>query len=335
MAFRYEMTGPGIDKLVRAEREPAPPGPGEVQLRLRASSLNFHDYVTLIGLVPHLDYPRVPLSDGCGDVVAVGEGVSAFAPGDRVVTLFYPRWHSGRPTADSKALILGESTDGCLQEFLSIDARSVVRAPANLDDAQAAALVCAGHTAWYALMEEGRLRAGQTVLVQGTGGVSLFALQLAKAAGAQVVATSSTDAKLQKLKALGADHLVNYHAHPDWECEVMRLTGGVDVVIDVGGESTLGRSVACTHTDGFIAVIGVLSGFGLAPVSIIDIMQRNLTLKGVTVGCGESLARFCQFVEAHAIEPVISHRLPAAELARGVALMEGNRHFGKIAITVE
>jgi len=335
VAFRYEMTGPGVDRVVRAEVDPAPPGPGEVQLRMGASSLNFHDYVTLIGLLPHLAYPRVPLSDGCGEVVALGPGVSGFEPGDRAVTLFYPRWHTGRPTPEGKALILGETTDGCLQEFLTIDARSVVRAPANLDDAQAATLVCAGHTAWYALFEEGGLQPGQTVLVQGTGGVSLFALQMAKAVGARVVATSSSDAKLDKLAALGADHLVNYRTHPDWEGEVLRLTGGVDVVIDVGGESTLGRSVACTNTDGFIAVIGVLSGFGLAPVSIIDIMQKNLTLKGVTVGCGESLARCCRFFESHAIAPVISHRLPAAELARGVELMEGGRHFGKIAICIE
>jgi len=335
MVFRYEMTGPGIDKVVRAEAEPVPPGPGEVQVRVRASSLNFHDYVTLIGLVPHLAYPRVPLSDGCGEIAAVGAGVDGYGVGDRVVTLFYPLWRAGRPTGKSKALILGETTDGCLQEYLTLDAHSVVRAPASLDDAQAATLVCAGHTAWYALMEEGRLKAGQTVLVQGTGGVSLFALQLAKAAGAQVIATSSSDAKLERLGALGADHLINYRAHPAWEREVTRLTGGVDVVIDVGGESTLGKSVACTNSDGFIAVIGVLSGFGLAQVSIIDIMQRNLTLKGVTVGCGESLERLCRFVEAHAIEPVISHRLPAAELAQGVALMEGGQHFGKIAINVE
>jgi len=335
MAFRYMMTGPGVDNVVRADVDPVPPGPGEVQVRLRASSLNFHDYVTLIGLVPNLAYPRVPLSDGCGEITALGSGVSGFAAGDRVITLFYPGWQSGRPTRKGKALILGETTDGCLQEYLTIDARSVVRAPDNLDDAQAATLVCAGHTAWYALFEEGNLQAGQTVLVQGTGGVSLFALQLAKAAGAKVVATSSSDAKLERLEALGADYLVNYGTHPDWDAEVKRLTGGVDAVLDVGGEATLGKSVACTNTDGFIAVIGVLGGFGLASVSIIDVMQKNLALKGVTVGCGESLARFCRFVESRAIEPVISHRLPAAELARGVALMEGGQHFGKIAIAVE
>jgi NADPH:quinone reductase-like Zn-dependent oxidoreductase len=335
MAFRYEMTGPGVDNVNRIEADPAPPGPGKVQVRMRASSLNFHDYVTLIGLLPHIEYPRVPLSDGCGKIAAVGEGVRGFGVGDRVVTLFYPSWHAGRPSAESKALILGETTDGCLQEYLNIDAGSVVRAPAILDDAQGATLVCAGHTAWYALMEEHYLQAEQTVLVQGTGGVSLFALQLAKAAGATVVATSSSDEKLEKLKDLGADHLVNYNTHPDWEREVLRLTGGVDVAIDVGGEATLGKSVACANTDGFIAVIGVLSGFGSAPVSIIDVMQKNLTIKGITVGCGESLERLCRHVEAHSIEPVISHTLRAAELSSAVALMEGGQHFGKIAINVE
>jgi NADPH:quinone reductase-like Zn-dependent oxidoreductase len=329
------MQGPGVDNVSRVEADAAAPGPGEVQVRVRASSLNFHDYVTLVGLVPNLRYPLTPLSDGCGEIAAVGEGVTGFAVGDRVISLFYADWHAGRPTAKTKKTILGETTDGCLQEFLNLDARSVVHAPKTLGDTAAATLVCAGHTAWYALVEEGRLAAGQTVLVQGTGGVSLFGLQIAKALGANVVATSSSDDKLAQMTALGADHTVNYQTHPDWEQEVLRLTGGVDAVLDVGGEATLGRAVTCANTDAFIAVIGVLSGFGAAPVSIIDVMQKNLCIRGVTVGCGESLDRFCRFVEENALEPVISHTLPAQELAQAVALMEGGQHFGKIAIEVD
>ncbi|MDX1736174.1 MAG: NAD(P)-dependent alcohol dehydrogenase [Halioglobus sp.] len=335
MAFRYQMTAPGVENVIRTEVEAEPPGPGQVQVRIRASSLNFHDYVTVAGLIPGISYPRVPLSDGCGDITAVGEGVAGLGVGDRVLGLFYPLWHAGRPSRESKRLILGESADGCLQEYLNLDARSVVRAPANLADEEAATLVCAGHTAWYALMEECRLQAGQTVLVQGTGGVSLCALQLAKAVGATVVATSSSDAKLQRLRELGADHTINYGAHREWQEEVQRLTGGVDAVIDVGGEATLCKSFACANTDAFIAVIGVLSGFGAAPVSIIEVMQKNLNIRGITVGCAESLDRLCRFVEAHAISPVISHRLGAAELARGLELMQGGEHFGKIAIRVE
>ncbi|NND66043.1 MAG: NAD(P)-dependent alcohol dehydrogenase, partial [Halioglobus sp.] len=214
MAFRYAMTAGGVDNISRIEADMPAPGPGEVQVRLKGSSLNFHDYVTLAGLIPWIEYPRVPLSDGAGEIVAVGEGVTQYQPGDRVVTLFYPHWHAGRPTAKSKELILGETTDGCAQELLNLDVRSVARAPAHLGDPAAATLVCAGHTAWYALMEECGIGAGDAVLVQGSGGVSLFALQFAKAVGATVVATSSSDHKLERLGELGADHLINYASTP-------------------------------------------------------------------------------------------------------------------------
>lgn len=335
MGFRYVMTAPGVEHVSRQEVATQAPAAGEVQLRVRASSLNYHDLVTLLGLIPDIAYPRVPLSDGCGEIVAVGEGVTGVQVGDRVVGLFYPLWHSGRPSSAGKRLILGESTDGCLQEFLNIDARSVVTAPASLNDAEAATLVCAGHTAWYALMEAFALRPEHTVLIQGSGGVSLFALQIARAVGATVVATSSSDDKLARLAALGADHLVNYRTHPNWEEEVTRLTGGVDAVIDVGGEATLGRSVACAKIDAFIAVIGVLSGFGSAPLSVIEVMQKNLNVRGITVGCGESLERFCRFVDAHSIKPVVSDTYPAGELSAALVQMQEGRHFGKIAVRVE
>lgn len=335
MAFRYEMTAGGVANITRTEADVPPPGPGEVQVRIGGSSLNFHDYVTLSGLIPWVEYPRVPLSDGAGEIVAVGEGVTGYRPGDRVVTLFYPLWHAGRPSAESKRLILGETTDGCAQEYLNLSQHSVAKAPSHLDDPAAATLVCAGHTAWYALMEECAIKAGDRVLVQGSGGVSLFALQFARAVGATVVATSSSDAKLERLRALGADHLVNYATNADWEQAVLEAAGPVAAVIDVGGEATLGKSVACAATDGFIAVIGVLSGFGAASVSIFDVMQKNLTVKGITVGCGESLARMCRFMEEHRIDPVISHRLPVADMAEATALMERGDHFGKIAFSVE
>ncbi len=335
MGFRYVMTEPGAENVVREDVDVVAPGPGEVQMRVRASSLNYHDLVTLLGFIPDIAYPRVPMSDGCGEIVAVGDGVTDHKVGDRVIGLFYPRWHEGRPDSSKKRLILGESTDGCLQEFLNIDAHSVVTAPAALSDEQAATLVCAGHTAWYALMEEFSLQPQHTVLIQGTGGVSLFALQIAKAVGATVVATSSSDEKLARMAELGADYQVNYHSHPDWEQEVQALTGGVDAVIDVGGEATLGRSITCAKIDAFIAVIGVLSGFGSAPVSVIDVMQKNLNVRGITVGCGQSLDRFCRFVEAHSITPVISHTFAAGELSAALSHMQAGQHFGKIAIRVE
>lgn len=335
MAFQYRMTGPGPEAVERVEVDAVAPKAGQLQVRIRASSLNFHDLVTLSGFIPTVDYPCVPLSDGCGEVTAVGAGVDAYALGDRVLPIFFPLWLSGRPSWESKKYVLGERVDGCMQEYFTLDAASAVRAPSNLDDEQAATLNCAALTAWYALIEEAKLQPGQTVLVQGSGGVSLFALQFAKAIGATVVATSSSDDKLAKMTALGADHTVNYSTHPDWEKQVLALCGGVDAVVDVGGQGTLAKTVSCTNTDGFIAVIGVLGGFEAASVSVIDIMQKNLTLKGVTVGCAESFDRMCRFIEQHAIEPVISHTLGAAELGRGLELMQSGQHFGKIAIRIE
>lgn len=332
MAFRYILTAAA--KVERLEGPASAPEPGEVQIRPRASSLNYHDLVVFLGLQP-VEYPRVPLSDGCGEITAVGEEVDGYAIGDRVLPMFFPLWRRGRPTPANKRLVPGDTIDGCLQEFLNIDARSVVPAPATLNDAQAATLNCAAHTAWYALMEEGKLQAGQTVLVQGSGGVSLFALQFAKALGAKVIATSSSDEKLSKLEELGADHLVNYREHSDWEQQVMRLTGAVDVVVDVGGPATLGRSVSCTRNDGFIAVIGILSGFDASPVPVVELMQKNLTVKGITVGCGESLQRMGRFIDEHQIEPCISHRIAAADLAQGFELMQAGRHFGKISVDIE
>jgi NADPH:quinone reductase-like Zn-dependent oxidoreductase len=335
MAFRYEMQAPGADNVRRVNSDEAAPAPGQVKIRIRASSLNFHDMATLVGLIPGIQYPTVPMSDGCGEIVAVGDGVSNFAKGERVLPAFYPQWRSGLPTRHNKRDILGETTDGCLQEFLLIDANSIAKAPSHLSDIEAATLPCAGLTAWSALMEENTLSAEHTVLVQGSGGLSLAALQIAKAVGAKVVVTSSSDEKLQRAKALGADFLVNYKTHAEWENEVLKLTGGVDFTIDGGGQETLGRAVRCSNYNGFIAVIGVLSGFDKAPMSVIDIMQKNLTVKGITVGSVESLQRYCRFITQHRIKPVISHELAASEIARGVELLAQGAHFGKIGIRVE
>lgn len=335
MAFRYEMTAAGAENVQRATGDPRPPGPGEVQLRMRASCVNFHDLVTLLGLIPTVVYPRVPLSDGSGLVESVGEGVEDCQQGDRLLPLFYPLWHRGRPTAASKKQILGESVDGCLQQFLTLDQRSLVAAPTNLSDAEAATLPCAALTAWYALFEEARIQAGQTVLVQGTGGVSLFALQFAKALGARVVATSSSNGKLEQLKALGADDTINYREHPDWDKKVLDLTGGVEAVIDVGGQATLPQSIHCAATDATVAVIGVLGGFDSAPVSVIEVMQKNLAIKGITVGCAESFDRMCRFIETHDIKPVISHTFHASELPRALEVMQAGDHFGKISILID
>lgn len=335
MPFRYEMQAAGADNVRRVDVADAAPQAGQLKIRMRASSINFHDFATVAGLIPGVKYPTVPLSDGCGEIVAIGAGVSGFAVGERVLPAFYPHWLSGKPSRYAKRDILGETMDGCLQEFLLIDANAVVRAPPHLSDLEAATLPCAGLTAWYALMEDNQLGSEHTVLVQGTGGLSLAALQIAKAVGAKVAITSSSDEKLQRAKTLGADYLINYKTHTDWENKVLELSGGVDIVVDAGGQQTLGRAVRCTNNNGFIAVIGVLSGFDKAPMSVVEIMYKNLTIKGVTVGSVESLRRYCEFVERQQIKPVISHVLPAQALASGMDVLAQGGHFGKIAIQIE
>lgn len=334
MAFAYQLMGAGVETLAKNTVKEVEPDDNQVKIRVMASSINYHDYVTLIGLIPTLKFPLVPMSDGCGEVVSVGKSVDRFKVGDRVLPMFYPEWISGRPDPSKKRDILGETIDGCLQEFLCVDQDKAVLAPGHMSDAQAATLVCAGLTAWYPLMEENRLTDDHIVLLQGTGGVSLAALQIAKAIGAKVVITSSSDEKLAQAKSLGADYLINYKSHPYWEQEVIRLCGPVDITLDTGGPGTLGKATQCTKHDGFIAVIGILTGIDMAPISVIDVMQKNITIKGITVGCSESFERLCRFTEEHAIEPVISHTIDASEMAKGIELLSSGSHFGKISVNV-
>ncbi len=335
MAFAYQLMAAGADQVRRNTVEEAQPAAGEIKIRMRASSMNYHDFTVLLGFMPNMQYPRVPMSDGCGEVVAVGDGVDNFVVGDRAMPMFFPDWRSGRPRTDLKRRVLGDSVDGCLQEYFCIAAGAAVKAPAHMTDAEASTMVCAGLTAWYPLMEEFGITDQHTVLLQGTGGVSLAGLLIAKAVGAKVAITSSSDEKLERCKALGADYLINYNTHEDWHKEVYRQTGGVDITLDNGGQHTLGKAAKCTNDDGFIAIIGVLSGFESAEIPFIDVMQKNMTIKGVTVGCAESFDRYARFAEQHALKPVISDTLAADQLEEAVALMGAGGHFGKIAIAID
>ena len=335
MAFAYQLTAAGADQVKRVEVDEIEPAAGEIKIRMRASSMNYHDLSVLLGFMPNMQYPRVPMSDGCGEIVAVGEGVSSFSVGDRAMPMFFPDWRSGRPTTDVKRRVLGDTVDGCLQEYFCVEAGAAVKAPGHMSDAEAATMVCAGLTAWYPLMEEFGITDQHTVLLQGTGGVSLAGLLIAKAVGARVAITSSSDEKLARCESLGADYLVNYNTHKDWHKEVYRQTGGVDITLDNGGQHTLGMAAKCTRDDGFIAIIGVLSGYESAAIPFIDVMQKNMTIKGVTVGCAESGDRYARFAEQHALKPVISHTLAAGQLEEAVALMGAGGHFGKIAIAID
>jgi NADPH:quinone reductase-like Zn-dependent oxidoreductase len=267
-------------------------------------------------------------------VEEVVEGVSRVKAGDLVMPDFFPRWQAGPPNPQLMAA-LGGVLDGVAAEAIAISAEGVTRAPAHFDAAEAATLPCAAVTAWRGLMVEGRLMAGQTVLVQGTGGVSIFALQFAKLAGARVIVTSSSDEKLERAKALGADELINYRRAPDWAKAARELTGGrgVDQVVEVGGAETFQQSIAAIAYGGHIAVIGVLSGF-VKDVNIAQIFARNAKISGVTVGSREHVEQMVRAIEVANLKPVIDRRYPLAELAQALALMQSHGHFGKVVIEI-
>jgi NADPH:quinone reductase-like Zn-dependent oxidoreductase len=322
-----------------ARARPAPvtrdipePGPDDAVVRITASSMNFHDMVNLQGRIPG-PWPRVPMSDGAGVVVAVGDRVRRVGVGDRVNVAFHPDWLSGPPTPELRRQVLGDSRDGCLQQYLAVRASALVRVPSHLTDLEAATLPCAGVTAWSAL-RAGGLAPGQVVVAQGTGGVSLFVVQLAKAHGATVILTSSSDAKLEIGASLGADHLVNYQRCADWHDEVRALTDGrgADIVVDVGGAETLGKSVLATRMGGTVPIVGVLTGAATAAIPLSVAMMRNISLVGITVGSVADHDALCRAIAAARIRPHISHTLPWDEMPEAMRVLAENEHVGKIAI---
>ena len=314
--------------------DPAPPGPGEITVALKASSLNYHDYAVVAGMIPSAP-GRIPMSDGAGEVVAVGEDVTEFAVGDAVVSLFFPDWHDGQPPTSAFTRVPGDGLDGYARQAVTTPARWFTRVPAGYNHAEAATLTCAGLTAWRALFVDNAVKPGDTVLVQGTGGVSIFALQFAKAAGARVIATSSSDAKLERLKAMGADHLVNYKDVPAWGAHAMELTGGngVDCVVEIGGAGTLDQSMMATRVGGHIALIGVLAGIA-GPVQTALLMAKNLRVQGLTVGSRAHQLAMITGIEANNIKPVISDHFPLERMADAFRHQESGQHFGKIVIDI-
>ncbi|KKC24173.1 zinc-dependent alcohol dehydrogenase family protein [Sphingomonas sp. SRS2] len=308
------------------------PGPGEILVKLHASSLNYKDFLVATGLLP-VDAGRIPLCDGAGEVLAVGEGVVDLAVGDRVVAVFHTRWPAGEMPSDAMRGAPGDTIDGYARQFAVAPATWFSRAPEGYSHAEAATLTCAGLTAWRALVPDGPVIAGQTVLVQGTGGVSLFALQFAKAMGAIVIATSSSDAKLERLKALGADHLINYKTLPEWGEAAFNLTGGVDHVVEVGGSGTLPQSIAATGYGGHISLVGVLTGRG-GEIPSGMITRKRLRVQGVQVGSRKDHFNMIAAINATGIRPVIDRSLPLEELAPALSLQESGVHFGKITIDI-
>lgn len=319
---------------VRLLDAPEPsPGPGEVMVRVRACSLNYRDQAIPLGF--YIGGPvaedTVPLSDGAGEIVALGEGVTGLAVGDRVAGAFFQDWIEGPPNPMVGPALGASGAPGMLQDLVVLPAHGVVPLAPSLSFVEAACLPCAGVTAWNALMEGPRpLRAGDSVLVMGTGGVSLLALQIAKAAGARVVATSSSDEKLQRVKAMGADHVINYRATPDWGAEAARLTGGIDHVVEVGGAGTLAQSIAAVGFNGEIALIGVLTREG--DTSPHGLMFKGASIRGIFVGSQAMARRLNAFVEQHGIRPVIDRTFPMEQAREAYAYQASPALFGKVAI---
>ena len=315
-------------------RSVATPGEGEVLVRVNASSFNYHDAGNLAGMMPG-PWPRIPMTDGAGHVVAVGPGVTAFSVGDRVLGAFYPLWLDGPATPEGRAELPGDSNDGWLQQYRVTRVSALVSTPGHLTDVEAATLPCAGVTAWNALAAAG-VGPGDIVVAQGTGGVSLFATQFANALGATVILTSSSDDKLKVGSRLGATHLINYKTTPDWDQEVRRLTGGrgADAVVDVGGAQTLTRSVRAVGMGGTVTVTGVLTGFDTAPLPIGEVLINNIRIIGVTVGSVRSFVELCELISRKQIKPNVSHVLEWTDLAEATRILAAGEHVGKIALNI-
>ncbi|WP_027173158.1 NAD(P)-dependent alcohol dehydrogenase [Methylobacterium sp. 10] len=326
--------GGGFERVGFGERAVPKPGPGEITVRLRASSLNYHDYAVVSGMWGPSE-ARVPMSDGAGEVEAVGPGTNEFEVGDRVVSTFFPTWLEGAPEVEGFATVPGDGIDGYARERVTALATAFTRAPSGWDHAEAATLTTAALTAWRALHADAGLKGGDVVLVQGTGGVSLFALQFAKAAGATVIATSSSGAKLERLRGLGADHVVNYREDAAWGETARRLTGGrgVDHVLDVGGPATLEQSMAAVRVGGHVSVIGILTGVE-GPLPLVPALVRQIRLQGVLVGSRRHQIEMIRAINACGLRPVVDSRYPLDGLVDAFRYQESNRHFGKICIEI-
>jgi NADPH:quinone reductase-like Zn-dependent oxidoreductase len=323
----------GFENLVLDKAIPVPSaGPGEIRIALKALSLNYHDYLVILGRLPTAD-GRIPMSDCAGEVVEVGEGVETFKPGDVVISLFFPRWREGRLQGDEFRFVPGDGMDGYARRLVTAPATAFTHPPMGYTHMEGATLPCAGVTAWRALAEGG-IKSGDVVLVQGTGGVSIFALQFAKAAGASVIATSSSPAKLERLKAIGADHVINYREDPDWGKTARQLSGGVDHVVEIGGAGTLDQSISACRNGGHIALVGVLAGFA-GPISTAKLMAKQIRLSGLTVGSRRHQLDMIRAIEDCAIRPIIDSALPFESMADAFRYQESGRHFGKICVLME
>ena len=324
----------GLDSLTLTERAELSPSYGQVLIKLRAASLNYRDLMVVKGLYnPKLPLPLIPFSDGVGEVVVVGEGVTRVKTGDRVAGIFFQKWLCGERTEVNAKSALGGDLDGLLAEYVVLHEDGVVHVPEHLTDEEVATLPCAAVTAWNALITSGGVKAGDTVLVQGTGGVSIFALQFAQLLGARVIATSSSNEKLERVRQLGASDGINYKETPDWDKKVKELTGGIgiDRVVEVGGAGTLTKSLRAVRIGGQLSLIGVLTG-GSGEISTAAILMKNVRVQGINVGSREMFEAMNRAITLHKLRPIVDRMFPFEEVPQALRYMESGAHFGKICV---
>ncbi|KVN68095.1 zinc-dependent alcohol dehydrogenase family protein [Burkholderia ubonensis] len=329
--------GAGIAGLQRIDAPRRPVGPNDVVVKIHSASLNFRDLMFARGDYLGIgDAPLIPVGDGAGEVVETGRDVTRFKPGDRVINTYFPTWIDGPPTPSKVAGSPGAQFDGVLAEHFVSDENALVAIPAHLDYDEASTLSCAGITAWNALFADGGAAPGATVVLLGTGGVSIIALQLAHAAGLRTIITSSSDAKLERARQLGADATINYRATPEWQHEVLRLTGGAgaDIVVEVGGRDTLPRSVAATKMGGVVSVIGGLSSFAGPELGLLSLIGGIRRLQGIMVGSRAMLDAVAGLVDARRIKPVVDRVFDFDETPHAYAYLQSGQHFGKVVIRV-
>lgn len=331
----YQLKSKGIDGLTRVELPQPKPGSRQLLVKIAACSLNFRDLAVVSGNYRAPTKPDlIPLSDGAGEVVEIGDGVTHFKVGDRVAGNFSQRWYGGQPAPENVGFALGGAIDGTLADYIVLEETGTVKLPDHLSFEEGASLPCAGVTAWHAVVEHGWTKAGNTVLVQGTGGVSIFALQFARALGAEVIATSSSDEKLAHAKRLGAAHLINYKTTPEWDKAAVEIThGGVDQVIEVGGAGTFMRSLGAIRSGGKISLIGVLTQ-PQGDFNPTMILAKRANVQGISVGSTQMFEAMNRAMAVNKLRPVIDKVFPFAEAKAAFRHLESQRHFGKVVISL-
>ena len=327
----------GIDNLELVERPTPQPARGQVLVRVHAVSLNYRDLLVTLGKYnPKLALPRIPCSDGAGEIAAVGEGVTRWKAGQRVAGIFMQNWIEGAPEAAKQRGALGGDIDGMAAEYVMLDERGLVEIPAHLSWEEAATLPCAGVTAWNAVVRAGKIKAGDAVVIQGTGGVSIFALQFAKLMGARVLGTSSSDEKLKRAQTLGLDAGVNYKQTPDWAAWVLEQTGGAgaELIVEVGGAGTLMQSLKAVRIGGVVAQIGVLT-HAVEPFTIFPILHKQVHLNGIYVGSRADLEEMNQAIALHSMQPVVDQAFAFRDFQKALRVIESGSHFGKLVFRMD